>query len=128
MCWDQIRSVWLLDRIVERDGNATGRPFAIRRFQDPKAVAGCHIVFVGRRLAVPVRAAAVDVAANSSVLLVGEMPGFAQQGAVVNFFVVGNRIRFEMNPEAARQRGLKISAKVLNLAKIVGDPQGGVKP
>lgn len=117
----------VLDRIAQRGEKATGRPIAIRRFLDVKDVAGSHILFIGPKVAAPMRAEAVRIAANSSVLLVGEMPGFAEKGAVVNFFVVGNRVRFEMNPRAARQRNLKISAKVLNLARIVGEPQGGAK-
>ena len=54
------------------------------------------------------------------MLIVGESAGFAQRGAAVNFFIEANKIRFEINVDAARQRGLKISAKLLTLAKIVG--------
>jgi len=58
---------------------------------------------------------------QSAVLLVGEESGFAKQGAVVNFFIESNRVRFEINTEAARRAQLKISSKLLSLAKIVGN-------
>ena len=56
---------------------------------------------------------------GSPVLLVGEEPGFAEQGGTVNFFLEENRIRFEINIEVAKQDQLKISSKLLSLAKIV---------
>ena len=51
--------------------------------------------------------------------LVGEEPGFADEGGTVNFFLEENRIRFEINTEVAKQDQLKISSKLLSLAKIV---------
>jgi hypothetical protein len=53
------------------------------------------------------------------VFLVGEEPSFIQQGGVANFFLEENRIRFEVNAEAAQHKQLKISSKLLSLAKIV---------
>jgi ribosome-associated protein YbcJ (S4-like RNA binding protein) len=51
-------------------------------------------------------------------LLVGETPGFAERGGAVNFFIEENKVRFEINPEVAKRRHLKISSKLLGLAKI----------
>jgi hypothetical protein len=53
------------------------------------------------------------------VLIVGESQGFALRGAVVNFYVETNKIRFEINVDAALRHHLKISSKLLALAKIV---------
>ena len=66
------------------------------------------------------RAEIVRLVGDKSVLLVGETPGFAEQGGVVNFFVTGNKVRFEINPRAAGKRNLKVSSKLLNLATIIG--------
>ena len=57
---------------------------------------------------------------RSPLLLVGEEPGFAEQGGTINFFLDENKIRFEINIETAKQDQLKISSKLLSLAKIVG--------
>lgn len=53
------------------------------------------------------------------ILTVGETPGFTRHGGMINFVLAGKKIRFEINPSAARQAGLKISSKLLNLATIV---------
>jgi len=44
---------------------------------------------------------------------------FAAEGGAVNFYIAGNKVRFEINIQAAKQKDMKISAKLLALAKIV---------
>jgi len=53
------------------------------------------------------------------ILTVSEAPGFASRGGIINFYLEGNKVRFEINPAAARRDGLKISSQLLNLGKIV---------
>jgi hypothetical protein len=62
---------------------------------------------------------------GSSTLTVGETKGFADLGGVINLTVKENRLRFEINLDAAMQRPPKISSKLLALAKIV---KGGTDP
>jgi hypothetical protein len=54
-----------------------------------------------------------------SILIVGESEGFARQGGMINFVLEGDRVLFEVNQRAAEQAGLKISAKLLSVAKEV---------
>jgi hypothetical protein len=58
---------------------------------------------------------------GSRALTVGESEGFAVSGGIINFTIEGGNVRFEINKLAADRAGLKISAKLLNLAKIVTD-------
>jgi len=54
-----------------------------------------------------------------SVFTVADQEGFAKAGGIANFFRAENRIRFEINPRAAQKAGLKISSRLLRLAKVV---------
>lgn len=56
---------------------------------------------------------------GTGMLTIGDTQGFAQRGAMVNFFSQDGKIRFEVNLDAARHGGLKISSKLLSLARIV---------
>jgi hypothetical protein len=58
---------------------------------------------------------------GSSILTVGEAEGFAGLGGIINLTVKGNKVHFEVNQLAAQRAGLKISSKLLSLAKIVND-------
>ena len=60
------------------------------------------------------------------MLTVGEMPHFVQSGGAVNFILEGNKVRFEINTDAAARARLKLSSKLLALARsVVEDRSGG---
>ena len=59
--------------------------------------------------------------AASPVLTVSDSPEFTKAGGIVNFYVDNGKMRFAMNPKAAERAQLKISSKLLNLARIVKD-------
>jgi len=59
------------------------------------------------------------LARGRGMLTLGDTPGFAQRGAMVNFFPEDGKIRFEINVGASRRAGLKISSQLLKLARIV---------
>jgi hypothetical protein len=50
---------------------------------------------------------------------VGETKGFADLGGVINLTLDQDKLRFEINLDAAMQTRLKISSKLLALAKII---------
>jgi hypothetical protein len=92
------------------------------QFQD---LEGCHVVFVS----VPEREPIADLAnrlKGRAVLLVGESDSFAVSGGAIKFTIEDNRVHFVINPDAADRAGLKISSKLLALAKIVRDPNRSV--
>jgi len=92
------------------------------QFQD---LAGCHVVFVSASA----HESAADLAnrlKGRAVLLVGESEGFAASGGTIQFTIEDNRVHFVINPDAADRAGLKISSKLLALAKIVRDPNRSV--
>ncbi|MGO9647835.1 MAG: YfiR family protein [Terriglobales bacterium] len=63
---------------------------------------------------------------GASVLIVGDTPGFAALGGAINFVLDEGRVRFEINLKAAELAHLKISARLLTVAKVVlnGEPGG----
>ena len=58
------------------------------------------------------------------ILTIGETPTFARRGGIINFIVVDDKVRFEVNVEAAKQADINISSRLLALAKIVPQTDG----
>ena len=79
----------------------------------------CHIVFVDKQHSEAWFKR--HQAAYEGQLLVGEIPGFIGKGGVINFFLEGDKLRFEVSIDNAAKRGVQISSRLLRLAKIVGD-------
>ncbi len=58
--------------------------------------------------------------AGLPILTIGDFPGFAEIGGIINFYQKpDNRIGFEINMDAKNLSGIKISSYLLRLAKIV---------
>jgi hypothetical protein len=61
---------------------------------------------------------------DNAVLTIGDTNGYAEQGVMVNFYFEQNRVRFEINNDAAGRAKLKISSQLLKLARIVAEARG----
>lgn len=96
-----------------------GRRIAIRRLPNALAPsADCHVVFVGK-LTPRELAAALRGFRDRSVLTVGDAPGFADSGGILGFKTMDNKLRFDINLDAATRSGLVISSQVLSLATVI---------
>ena len=62
---------------------------------------------------------ALQAAQGASILTIGDMAGFLDQGGMINFVLDQNRVRFEVNLKAAQAAQLQLSSKLLSLAKTV---------
>ncbi|HEU5335061.1 MAG TPA: YfiR family protein, partial [Terriglobales bacterium] len=59
------------------------------------------------------------------VLTVGDSGDFLPLGGVINFVVEQDRVRFEISLAAAQRQRLKISSKLLAVARVVDAGGGG---
>lgn len=60
----------------------------------------------------------IDLLHNTSVLTVSDNDNFLERGGIVKFFTLDKMVRFEINLAAAKAADIKISSKLLRLAKI----------
>jgi len=103
-----------------RNRTVGSHPVEVLTLKPTDTLSICHMVFIPtteKALANKI----VKNLAGSSTLTVGETEGFAELGGVINLTVESNTVHFEVNQLAAQRAGLKISSKLLSLAKIVTD-------
>jgi hypothetical protein len=103
-----------LDRIA-RKKTLNGRAIVVRAIATPAESALCHILFVTRTVPPETEAELFQQAAGKPVLLVGESPGFAERGGIINFYYSGSNVRFELNPDKSVENKLSLNAKLLTL-------------
>ena len=84
----------------------------------PGALASCHLLFASD-LDSQAAAALIASVAGKPVLTVSDTDKFAQHGGVAHFFVERGSLGFAINLEAAQRAGVRLSHKLLSLAKIV---------
>lgn len=107
-----------LERVVGR-GKLKDRSARLQHVEQNDALDGCHILFV----AVADRGAVRSVmhrTRGKPILSIGDQPGFAEAGVLINLIIdEDGAVRFEINREVADASGLKISAKLMRLARFV---------
>ncbi len=94
------------------------RPLVIRHASGFDGLKDCQIIFISKSEEGHV-AEILSETSSSPVLMVSEIDGFDQEGGMINFYLQGGKVRFEINPSSAQKAGLKISSQLLTLGKIV---------
>jgi len=110
-----------LDQTI-RGEQVRGRVFQVRRYHSVAEIKTCHILFISR----PPGDRLDEITAslrNRPILTVSDEDRFAERGGMVRFVTDRNRIRLQINVDAAQGASLTISSKLLRVAEIVG-PRG----
>ena len=112
-----------LDQVV-RGETVNGRPLAVRRPRQILEVRDCQIVFLAEEERA-YQSQILSAVEGASILTVGESDGFLTGGGVIRFVLEKNRVRFDVNLAAAEANRLKLSSRLLSLARTVQPSQPG---
>jgi hypothetical protein len=97
------------------------RKIEIRRYASlDKYDQECQILFVSHSVPAAEQTAVIEKTKGKPVFVVGAAAGLAAQGATADFATDEDRIVIEINAEAARSSQLRMDAKLLSLARVVG--------
>ncbi len=94
------------------------RSIVVRRFRWIDEVTHCHALFVSPSEKENLNFIFRRVA-DLPILTMSDLNHFGDSGGAITFYLENNRIRFEVNMNALRRSGLKLSSKLLRLARIV---------
>jgi hypothetical protein len=104
-----------------RSQQSHGRTISVKHLKSARADSGCHIVYLAPSEAA--RAAQqLDAMRSAPVLTVTDFR--SPPTGIINFVVKEERVRFDIDDEAALQGGLSISSKLLALALNVRPRRG----
>jgi hypothetical protein len=115
----------VLDSTV-RGEKIDGRPVIVRRIRSPREVNACSILYISRSEQGQFRKIASSLD-RSGVLSVSDSPDFINQGGAIQFTLTGNRVRFEVNLDAAQDAGLALSSELLKVASSVHGKARGAR-
>jgi len=91
----------------------------------PAEARSCHVLFISQPDTETLKQA-LERVRGLPVLTVSESSDFLRLGGMINFVVEQDRVRFEINLEAAEQHHLKLSSKLLAVARVVNVGGGGI--
>ena len=112
-------------RVLEKEAKRVGdRPIEIRAYRAPEAIAPSEILFVGAEAGGQLEAILRRIA-GWPTLLVGDGPGDAARGLAIELFRKPDifrktvRLGLRINASAIKDRGLKVSAQLYDVAEVV---------
>ncbi|MGH8687740.1 MAG: YfiR family protein [Burkholderiales bacterium] len=94
------------------------RPVEVRKLRRGASLAGLQVLFVGGRVAEHV-AGILAAAKGHSTLTVTESEDEQAPGSIINFVLVDDKVRFDVALPAAEAVKLRISARLLAVARKV---------
>ena len=100
------------------------RMLHVRHARQLSEVRGCQLLFISKAEGKRIPGVLAELQ-HLPVLTVGETDGFLDEGGMIRFCLEGNKLRFEINRSAAETSGLKLSSRLLVLAKNVIGDRGG---
>lgn len=95
-----------------------GRPVVVRPLREADPLAGVHLLFIGGDDAARLRAALRAIGTMPTLVVTESQQGL-QQGSVINFRIVEERVRFDVSLEAADRNSVKLSSRLLTVANHV---------
>jgi hypothetical protein len=102
-----------------------GKPVEVRRISKKQDAASCRVLFVSASERDRLDEVLTDFA-PVNILTVSDMPNFTSHGGIIQFVVIENKIRFEVNLSAAERSNLNLSSELLKVAVAVHrSPESG---
>ncbi len=89
--------------------------FEIKHFKKPADITLSHMIYVSPNYIGNISDVLGKIKGKST-LLITEKAGMAKQGAAINFTIVENKQKFELNKANAEKYDLKVSSSLANLA------------
>jgi hypothetical protein len=90
----------------------------IKKYKNLNEISFCNILFVPYNCTIPIETI-LSKFSGKPVLIVTERNGYGKKGAHMNFIIVENKLKFEVNLKAINKSGIGISSFLLQHAIIV---------
>ena len=108
---------------LARDRDRDGRPVVVTRLNASDTLAGFHILYL--KASTSSRIADIVALVPEGVLTIADSDGVHPRGSVLSFFLEEGRVRFGVSVQAAARQKLKLSPRLIAVARQV---QGAIAP
>ena len=89
------------------------KTLVVRHLSSLAMIDNCQLVYIGENAKL---GEILLLLAGQPVLTVSDAAGFIEEGGIIQFMLIQNKVRFRINTAAANAAGLNISSKLLTLA------------
>lgn len=109
--YDQLKSTLTNKKVGDQN-------IVLKKIPSSSASFTCHILFISDEESDNIKKINSKTA-SIATLLVSESEGLASRGSCINFDIVADKLKLEINKNNIEERGLAIASELLKLGKIV---------
>jgi hypothetical protein len=95
------------------------RSIVVKKLAASADLSGCQMIFVSEGQSGSLGSISSKLA-GKNILIISETNGGAKKGAGINFVIIDDKMKFELNKGAVERQGLKVSGDLTKLAIVVG--------
>jgi len=95
------------------------RSIVIKKISPTADLSGCNMVFIAQNQSSHLPAISGKLQ-GKPILIISETNDGATKGAGINFIIVDDKMKFELNKGSVEKKGLKVSGDLAKLAVMVG--------
>ena len=104
-----------------QSGLIKNKPVSIKYLEyDTHQLSSCNILYIANNKKLSFL---LNQAKKYHILTISDISGNAKRGVLINFFKEKEKLRFEINLDAAQESGFIISPRILKLATIVNNKE-----
>lgn len=107
-----------LKMLTNMNKTVGNQKIVVKKYSSSVQSFNCHILFISDDESSNLKKIAAGTSA-SSILLVTESEGLARKGSCINFVIVDDRLKLEINKKNIEQRELGVATELLNLGTVV---------
>lgn len=100
------------------DKERMGRFLRVKKISNPAEAKDCQLVYIGNSASNKFEDVQGAIS-NNPVLVVTDKNGLGQKGSGINFRIVNNRLKFELNQDALNASNLKVSSQLTAMAIMI---------
>ena len=94
------------------------KTYVIKKFANASEVTDCHVLFIDKSKSSEFEAANNKVKGKGT-LVITDKNGLGEKGSGINFKMVDNKLKFELNQKAIEASNLKVSGALLSMAILI---------
>lgn len=99
--------------------NIHDQPIVIKEFASASDAATCHILFISEGETRSSFSSLLTKLGATPTLLITEREGLAEKGSCINFLVIDEKLKFEVNMSSMEKRHLKPSADLVRFGIVI---------
>ncbi len=112
------------DMSLPREKKISGRMVVIRRVKKLSEVRDSHALFIAESESSRLNEILAYIG-DKDILTIGDTPGFAQRGIILNFYLDNKTVKFEINRQAEKLSAIRLSSLLLSVSRIVEYNENG---